>query len=104
MEPINEPTNIENIPLWTSKLLAAQSFGVTAKTGHLGLCFATFLAVNPEWVNTIIRLAFISNDDLTAQLEIVSSVDIRLLEILYGLHTSPSKVYYRWIFKIFCIS
>lgn len=55
--------------------LAAHSLGVTASTGHLGLCLATFLAVIPECVNTIIRLALTSKEALTAQLDIVSSVD-----------------------------
>ncbi len=58
-----------------SKDFAAQSFGVTEMIGHLGLCFATFLAVRPLCVKTIIKLALTSKEALTAQLEIVSSVD-----------------------------
>jgi len=53
---------------------AAHSFGVTEIIGHLGLCLATFLAVNPLWVKTMIRLALTSKEAFTAQLEIESSV------------------------------
>ena len=58
-----------------SKDFAAQSFGVTEIIGHFGLCLATFLAVRPLCVKTIIKLALTSKDALTAQLEMESSVD-----------------------------
>lgn len=72
-DPTNDPTNIEYTPLCSRTPFPAHSLGVTAKTGHLGLCFATLRAVMPECVNTIIKLALTSKDAFTAQLEIVSS-------------------------------
>jgi len=59
--------------------LAVHSFGVTDIIGHFGLCLATFLAVKPLCVKTMMRLALTSKDALTAQLEIESSVDQSLV-------------------------
>lgn len=81
-DPTKEPTNNEYTPLCNKTPLAAHSLGVTANIGHLGLCLATFLAVKPEWVNTIIKLALTSNEALTAQLDIVSSVDQLIIGFL----------------------
>ena len=73
--PINEPTSVEWMPLCMRRLKAAHSLGVTASTGHLGLCLATVLAVIPLCVKTMIKLALTLKEALTAQLAIVSSMD-----------------------------
>ena len=58
---------------------------MTDRIGHFGLCLATFLAVKPLCVNTIIRLALTSNDAFTAQLDMESSVDQSEAQLDYGV-------------------
>ena len=69
--------------------------------GHFGLCLATFLAVRPLCVKTMIRLAFTSKEAFTAQLEMESSVDQSSVMGSYGL---ASLALYKCILSSLCWS
>eukprot|EP00349_Pseudokeronopsis_sp_Brazil_P010851 CAMPEP_0202980746 /NCGR_PEP_ID=MMETSP1396-20130829/86609_1 /ASSEMBLY_ACC=CAM_ASM_000872 /TAXON_ID= /ORGANISM="Pseudokeronopsis sp., Strain Brazil" /LENGTH=53 /DNA_ID=CAMNT_0049720903 /DNA_START=62 /DNA_END=223 /DNA_ORIENTATION=+ len=45
--PINVPTSSESTPRCKRTALDVNSFGLTARIEHIGLCFAILLAVNP---------------------------------------------------------